>query len=304
MAGIEDLARKLSNWDRWGPDDQAGTVNHITPAKVAAAAGLVRRGHIEQLGIPLGHDGPQITGSTRFNPLHFMTALHDHDVRPDGSAIADDVLMLPLQAGTQWDALAHYSHQGRLYGGRPASLVTTRGAQTVAIAAVSGQIMTRGVLVDLPRHFGVDTLEPGRPVGVADLEAALAETGTEVGAGDALLVRTGFLEHCRRRGWTGYKGDSPGLDIDTLSWLHQRQIAAVATDTCFVEVRPSTVPGVRAPFHLVGIVYMGLLLGEIFDLESLAENCHRAGSHEFLLVAPPLPVTGGIGSPINPYAVS
>ncbi len=302
-AVIDDLIREVSNWGRWGPDDQAGTVNHITPAKVAEAAALVRDGHIEQLGIPLGRGGPQITGSIRFNPLHFMTALHDYDVRPDGSAIADDVLTLPLQAGTQWDALAHYSHRGRLYGDRPASLVTPGGAQAGAISEVSGRIMTRGVLVDLPRHFGVASLEPGRAVGVADLEAALAATGTEIGPGDALLVRTGFLEHCRARGWTGYKSASPGLDVHTLPWIHRHRIAAVATDTTFAEVRPSTVPGVTAPFHLVGIVHMGLLIGEVFDLEGLAAACHRAGRHAFLLAAPPLAVTGGVGSPINPYAV-
>lgn len=297
------LIARVGNWGRWGADDEAGTLNLIDAQKVASAAGLVKQGRIVELGIALDSDGPQITGTIRFNPLHYMTALHEFDTRSDGTAYADDVLVFPLQAGTQWDALAHYSHLGRMYNDRPASLVTTRGAQTNSIASVSSRVMTRGVLVDIPRYFGVETLEPGYSISIADLEGALAATRVDVGPGDALLVRTGFLAHCRSRGWVGFKDDSPGLGADTIEWIHDRQIAAVATDTSFVEVRPSTVPGMRAPFHVAGLVYMGLLLGEVFDLEELARDCADDGVHEFLLVAPPLAVTGAVGSPINPYAV-
>ena len=300
---IEELAARVGNWARWGAGDEAGTVNFITADKVAASARLARHGRVHALGISLGPEGPQITGSIRFNPLHFMTALHDHDRRPDGTGIADDVLMLPLQAGTQWDALAHVSHNGLLYGGRPASRVTTRGAQVNAISSVSARIVTRGVLLDIARHFGLDSLEPGYSISVADLESAEAAAGVRLGEGDALLVRTGFLDRCRRDRWAGFKGDSPGLGIDTIEWIHDRRAAAVASDTAFVEVRPSTVPGVRSPFHLLGIVYMGLLVGEIFDLEELGRDCHEDGVHEFLFAAPPLAVTGAVGSPVNPYAV-
>lgn len=302
-ADIEEVAARVVNWQRWGPDDEAGTVNYITEDKTAAAARLVRHGRVVALGIPLGQDGPQINGGIRFNPLHFMTALHSHDLRPDGSGFADDVLTLPLQAATQWDALAHVSYNGRMYGGRPASRVTTRGAEVNAISSVSARIATRGVLLDMARHLGLDSLEPGQAIGVADLESAEAAAGVRVGEGDALLVRTGFLERCRKDRWAGFEGASPGLDVETIEWLHDRRVAAVAADTCFVEVRPSTVPGMRGPFHVLGIVYMGLLVGEIFDLEELGRDCHEDGVHEFLFVAPPLAVSGGVGSPVNPYAV-
>jgi kynurenine formamidase len=116
-------------------------------------------------------------------------------------------------------------------------------------------------------------------------------------------VRTGHLGACRERGWAGFSGPSPGLGIDTLAWIHESEIAAVASDTSFVEVRPSTVAGIRAPFHVVAIVYLGLLLGEMFDLDGLGAACARLRRWEFLFVAPPLRVTGAVGSPINPYAI-
>jgi kynurenine formamidase len=224
-------------------------------------------------------------------------------VRPDGSAIADDVVLLPLQAGTQWDSLAHVSFEGRLYGGRPASEVSLQGAGPTSIDRVSARFASRGVLVDLPRHLGVDALEPEHAIGARELDDALAATGTSLGSGDVLLVRTGYLAACRARDWEGLHDTSPGLGLDTLEWIHERQLAAVASDTVSVEVRPSRVPGFVVPFHVVALVYMGLMLGELFDLEALAADCAGDGVHEFLFVAPPLRVTGAVGSPVNPYAV-
>jgi kynurenine formamidase len=303
VAELQALADRLCNWHRWGDDDQAGTLNLITPEVVVAAAASVRYGRVVPLGIPLDEFGPQIDSRLRFNPRHRMTALPTEFVRPDGTGVSDDVIEMPLQAGTQWDALAHMAWQGQLYGGRPASLVTDDGARTNAITAAADRVLTRGVLVDMVRHLGLNPLPPGRPVSRAEVVAALAETGTRVRPGDALLIRTGHLSACRSRGWAGFDGPSPGLDVDTLEWLHDEGIAAVAADTAFVEVRPSTVIGVRGPFHVVGLVYMGLLVGEVFDLDGLAAACAELHSWDFLLAAPPLPVTGAVGSPINPYAV-
>jgi kynurenine formamidase len=300
---FSDLASRLCNWGRWGPDDELGTVNYITAAKVAAAGALVRRGQVFALGIPLAGGGPQQGRSGRFDPIHVMTALPADHMVPDGTGTSDDVLLLPTQAGTQWDGLAHKSHRGLLYGGRPHDLVASGGAAVNSIQAVSGRIVTRGVLVDMPRFRDVAALAPGDEITASDLADALRYQGTDAGAGDIMLVRTGHLERCRAQRWQGYYDAAPGLGLDTLEWIHGRRLAGVAADTGAVEVRPSRVAGVKSPFHVIGLVYMGLLIGEIFDLEDLSAACQEEGVYDFLLVGAPLPIAGGVASPVNPYAV-
>jgi kynurenine formamidase len=300
---VDDLGPRLCNWDKWGSEDELGTLNFITERKVLEGAGAVRKGVIIELGVPLDRDGPQKASPRRFNPLHFMTALPSDTVRPDGCGIADDVLVLPLQAGTQWDALSHFSYNGTIYGGRSVSRVTSGGAQANSIRAISARVATRGVLVDVARHRGVDWLEPGYAITASDLSSTLDQEGVKAGEGDIILVRTGFLAHSRNRGWEGYSDHAPGLGLDTLEWIHERRLAGVATDTVALEVKPSQIQGFRSPFHAVGLVYMGLLLGEMFDLDRLANACAKDGAYDFFFVAAPLPVTGAVGSPINPYAI-
>jgi kynurenine formamidase len=233
-----------------------------------------------------------------------MTALPRDDTREGGGGIADDVLVVPLQAGTQWDSLAHVSYRGRLYNDRDAdTTVTVHGASANSIRAISGRIVTRGVLLDLPRYFEIESLEPGYPISVQDLEGALAVAGTDVGSGDVLLVRTGYMARCRPQSWDGYRDTTPGLGIETAEWIFDRRLAAVATDTVAVEVKPSQLSGIFVPFHIVAITHMGLLLGEVFDLEVLSEQCAQDSVYEFLFVAAPLPITAAVGSPVNPYAV-
>src|SRR5262249_5010712 len=156
------------------------------------------------------------------------------------------------------------------------------------IRAVSGRVVTRGVLADLPRWRGVEALEPGTEITAADLTAVLAAQGCAVGEGDILLVRTGHLQRCRREGWRGYYDDAPGLGVDTLDWIHSRRLAGVAGDTGALEVRPSREPGLQSPFHVIALVYMGLLVGEVFDLEALAAACAVDRVYEFMLVGAPL----------------
>lgn len=300
---VRDLCNRVCNWDTWGSDDQAGTVNYITTDKTAAAATLVKSGRIHDLAIPLDRHGPAVGSPRRFNPLHFMSVLPDEDERAGNVGIADDVLVLPLQCGTQWDALAHVSHEGRIYGGRPTSLVTSAGAMVNDIRNVSARLATRGVLVDVALGRGVTSLEPGESIEASELDANLAATDSTVGEGDVLLIRTGYMHRCRADGWAGYSGDAPGLGMTTLEWLHDHRVAAVATDTYAVEAKPYQVAGLASPFHVVAIVYMGLLLGEIFDLDALAADCAADGRYEFFFVGAALPVTGAVGSPVSPYAI-
>lgn len=297
------LGRRLCNWTTWGADDQHGTVNHITAEVTAAAAALVRRGTIHALSVPIDRNGPVTTSPRRFNPHHFMIVLPTEQLRDGGVGTSDDVVVMPLQSGTQWDALAHFSYDGQLYGGRPATLVSSAGAAVNDVCNIADRLATRGVLADVARFRGVASLDAGEAIEVEEIEATLASHGVDVSDGCALLVRTGYLAHCRAQGWSGYGDAAPGLAMSTLEWLHDRRIAAVATDTYAVEVKPYQAERFASPFHVVGLVFMGLLLGEIFDLDHLAEDCAMDGIYEFLFVAPGLPVTGAVGTPVNPYAI-
>lgn len=301
---IDDLIARVSNWGRWGDDDQFGTLNYITPEAVAAAAALVTTGLVIPTGVPLDKvSGPQRTAPRRYNPIHFMDELPVDMRLPGEVGVADDVVLLPLQATSQWDSLAHVSYRGRIYGDHPETMVTSHGALTNSIDKVAGRIAGRGILVDFPDELGIDHLDEGYAITADDLDRNLAARGITPRSGDLLLVRTGFMRHCRARGWEGYHTDAPGMGLSTIEWLHEHETAAICTDTASLEVKPFDAEGIGVPFHAVAIVHMGLLLGEIFDFEELSAACRADGRYEFLFVAPALPVTAGVGSPVNGYAL-
>lgn len=306
MDQVRALGKELSNWGRWGAGDERGTLNFITPDCVMRAAGLVRRGKLFSLGLSLGADGPQIGQGGRVNPLHLMTAVDQRlpGEYPDGFRYADDVLVLPLQCATQWDSLAHVHYDGWLYNGFPAATTTPAGAARNGIDKVGPGIAARGVLLDLARAAGVARLAPGTAIQPADLDAAARAQGVRVERGDVLLIRTGHLSVFTRDGnRLGYMRMMPGLGIACAAWLHAHQIAAIASDTSSVEVIPFEDPNSPLPLHLVCLRDMGLTLGEMFDLESLADDCAADGVWEFFFTAAPLRITGGVGSPINPLAI-
>ena len=313
---VRDLAERCSNWGRWGADDQLGTLNHIRESDVVAASGLVRSGRVFSLAIPVDENGPQSGGFGRFNPIHLM--IRDGNAAATGTVVrdfyggrdryirgTDDLLILPLQSGTQWDALAHIVFDGHIYNGYDATDVGSKGAIRNDIAQTRDRIVGRGVLLDIPRSKGVPWLEPGEPIHAADLEACARAQGVEIGRGDIVLIRTGQMAQVRDAGaWGAYAGgDAPGLALDAAPWIFDRELAAIATDTWGAEVLPNETPDVFQPMHIILIVHMGLLVGEIFDLEALAADCAADGRYEFLFAAPPLPITGGVGSPVNPLAI-
>jgi kynurenine formamidase len=295
----------VSNWGRWGTDDERGTVNFITPEVVRRAAACVRRGEIFSLGLSFGAEGPQIGQGGRVNPVHLMSATAGA-IGPDsdGFRYADDFIIMPLQCATQWDSLAHVHYGGQLYNGFPAATITPAGAARNAIDKMGAGIVSRGVLLDLARAAGVDRLPPGRVITPDDLEASERQQGVRAGSGDVLLIRTGHLAVFKADGdRVGYMRQMPGLGMGCVEWLHTREVAAVATDTNAVEVIPFEDPATPLPVHLLCIRDMGLTLGEMFDLDGLAMDCARDGVWEFFFSAPPLKVTGGVGSPLNPLAV-
>jgi len=312
----EDVLRKLAlqvrNWGKWGSTDEIGTLNYITREKIAAAARLVTAGTVFALGIPLGRQGPQSGTRARFNPIHTM--FRDGGDQPkDAAGVAemqgyggsDDWIVMPLQCVTQWDSLAHVFDSGKMWNGYDAALVTSGGAAKNSIDKTKDKIVGRGVLLDVARHKGVPALPAGYAITVADLEATEAAQKVRVESGDILMVRTGFMSTYLARGsWSHFDLDeSPGVSVHVAPWLHARQVAAIASDNYAVEVRPSELPPFRSPFHICAIPNMGLTLGEIFFLDELAADCAADGRYAFLLVAPPLPVTNGVGTPINPYAM-
>jgi kynurenine formamidase len=309
---LRKLAQQVRNWGRWGAEDEIGTLNYITREAIAGACRLVTSGRVFALGIPLQRQGPQSGTRQRFNPIHTM--FRDGGDQPrspsevtemQGYGGSDDWIVMPLQCVTQWDSLAHVFYEGKMYNGRDATLVTSSGAAKNSIDKTKDKIVGRGVLLDVPRHKGVRALAPGYAITIDDLEATAAAQKVQVERGDILLIRTGHMSRYLDKGdWRHFDLDeSPGVSVHAAPWMHARQIAAVASDNYAVEVRPSELPPFRSPFHICAIPNMGLTLGEIFFLEELAADCAADGRYAFLLVAPPLPVTGAVGTPINPYAL-
>jgi hypothetical protein len=286
-SAVASAAKRCSNWGRWGADDVLGTLNFLNEAKRREGAALVRRGATFSLSQRFDADGPQKGWRRRTNPVHTMldTGLDAERGQgfPHGLGGADDAIFMPLQASTQWDGLGHIFDHGTAYNGRRAGdVVTSEGDRLTGIETVASLIAGRGVLLD---------------------------TSAAVGSGDLVLIRTGRLSRARHdvahgRGWGDYAGGaSPGLSFTTVDWLHRTEIAGVATDTWGFEVRPNEFDHAFQPLHQVVIPHNGLFIGEMWDLDALAEDCMADGVWDFFLTAAPLPVTGAVGAPVNPIAV-
>jgi kynurenine formamidase len=310
---ISEAALRYRNWDRWGPEDVLGTVNFIDDAKRRQAAGLVRRGVSISLSQSFDTDGPQRGWRRRTNPVHTMTdtgtdAAAEKQGFPHGLGGADDVIFMPLQCSTQWDGLGHIFDHGMAWNGRRAQdVVTSDGDLVTGIEHLASPVVSRGVLLDVGRVVGSEgELPDGFAITEQHLENTIAAQGatSTVRRGDIVLVRTGRLTRARREGWQDYAGGpAPGLSFTTADWLHRTEIAALATDTWGFEVRPNEFENAFQPLHQVAIPNMGLLIGEMWDLDELGEDCASDGVYEFLLAAPPLKITGAVGSPVNPVAV-
>lgn len=310
---INAAAERNRNWGRWGTDDVRGTMNYLTDDLRAAAARLVRRGTSFSLSQSFDMDGPQKGWRRRTNPVHTMLdtgtdAAAGIQGFPHGLGGADDVVSMPLQCSTQWDGLGHIFDHGMAWNGRPAQeVVTSLGDQVTGIETVANGIVGRGVLLDVGRHLSDDgELADGFAITTEHILSTIAAQGSSsaVQRGDLVLVRTGQLARARRLGWGDYAGGAaPGLSFTTANWLHDSEIAAIATDTWGFEVRPNEFDVAFQPLHQVAIPNIGLFLGEMWDLDALAADCADDGVYEFFLTASPIPVTGAVGAPVNPIAV-
>ncbi len=304
--------RQLSNWGRWGKDDQRGTANFITRQVVADAAREAREGKVFSLAIPFDHGGPVHPARTPY--LHFFAMVNAPGdawgIGPKTPVVwNEDIVTMPLQIATQWDGLAHLGYDGMFYNGVPIDQLTAhRGAARNAISALSETLITRGVLLDLVKYKGADAqghLAPRYAISCADLDGCLAAQKVTPRSGDALLVRTGWVPQWFKR---PEQRDSfwracPGLSYRTVEWIYDHEISCVAVDNVTAEVVPSELRDEATPFHRIAIRDLGLTIGEIFNFEALAADCRLDGRYTCFFVAPPLPFAGGVGSPINPVAM-
>ncbi len=294
-----------NNWGRWGAFDQRGTANLLTAERVRRAAALVRTGEVIALGLPIGR-GFDLQGSRPQVQHLFLRTAGDHllgDPGPADVQSADDLVVLPLQASTQLDGHAHVADGDVLYNGFWAGLVTARsGARRLGIHHQGPGIVGRGVLLDVASVHGIDPFETA--IDAAMLTSTATAHGVQVGAGDILLVRTGYLGR-----WLAVPGErrrqrQSGLTGDTVDWLAEADVAMVAADNRTVEVVPDPAGGRGAlPFHIAALRDLGLLIGELFDLDALAQACADDGRYEFLFTAAPLPLVNAVGSPLNPLAL-
>ncbi len=321
-SAFTDLARRVSNWGRWGADDQLGTLNFIDAAARLRGVAAVHDGNAFPLGLPMSEsEGIQmgfIEG--RVNPTRSMICVNN-PLSPDPEWIAssEDVVTFAMQCATHWDGLAHVSYGagpdgGKLYNGYPASSVTEAGTTKLGIHLI-GSLVSRGLLLDVARAKGLEVLDGGYPITPDDLDAACELGKLTVEPGDVLLVRTGQAAHLALPGRPGLAGappkrdliaytwPTPGLTLATTEWFHAKDVAAVATDTMVLEVYPCEDKNLYLPVHLIHLVEMGMTQGQNWFLDELADACAADGRYEFLLDATPLPFTNGLGSPVNPVAL-
>jgi kynurenine formamidase len=295
------------NWGRWGAEDERGTLNLIDPKGVAAAAHEIRTGRAYALGLPIQREGAPIFDYRGAPQRLTLTSQTDNafDDFPGGKEVGanEDVLVIASHSITHMDALCHVQHKGQFYNGFSANTFRSlTGAERCGIEKL-GAFALRAVLVDLPRHKGVDFLEPGYTVTRADLEECVEAQGVEVRPGDALLVRTGHLDNFRNETSAGREVSfaQAGLGLDAVSFVRDHDIAAVGADNSAIEVIPFD--DVFLSVHIALLVELGVPLMEHLWLTDLANGMADAGTHACLLTVTPLPVTGATGSPINPVAI-
>ena len=295
-ATVERWMTELSNWGRWGDDDELGALNLITREKRQHALALATAGvsvslshnylteRAEDATSPIGREilGPDQPGPFRSDRYTF--AYHGY-------------------AHSHMDSLCHMMHNGRMYNGfiRDDD-VTAAGCAKLAIINFKQGIVTRGILMDIARLKGVDYLEPGTPIYVEDLEAWERQAGVRVESGDIVFVRNGRWARRAERGAWATGRESAGLHASVAPWLRERGVAMLGGDGTN-DALPSGVEGVTQPIHQLTIVAMGIPLFDNLDLEAVAAEAARQNRWEFLLVAAPLAMDGGTGSPLNPLAI-
>ncbi|MGK2925340.1 MAG: cyclase family protein [Lysobacterales bacterium] len=292
---LDALFEEVNNAGRWGPDDERGTLNFITPAKRVAAAALVRNGR----ALSLGRDLDTVQSANNPAPVRHTMCYQSH--YPIGCV---DAVVLDMHgfAITHLDAVAHCYRGDDVYNGRKAAAVAQAGGLTFADIHVQKEGMfTRGVLLNIAAVRGVEWMRPDDGVYATDLLAAEERQGIRVESGDCIFVYTGLQ---RREAVEGPEnlGQRVGIMPDALRWMHQREIAVYSGDCVDAFPNPYSVR-YCIYFHAISLASMGLILLDIPALEPLVEVCEELGRSDFLLTMAPLRLKGGTGCPVNPIAI-
>jgi kynurenine formamidase len=294
------LFETLCRWGRWGPDDERGALHFLTPARVIAAAGLVQDGVSVTLSLPVN------TIATADNPKpadHHMTAVGNVAGSPPVHFLKDYIGSDYHNDGhTHIDALCHVGYEGRLYNARSVDAVTPDGAGVNSIEVLTDGLVGRGVLLDIPRVRDRPWLEPGEHVFPEDLERAEHEQGVTVGEGDILLVRTGHARRLAELGSWNTADTKAGLHPTAMRFVAERGVAVLGSDGNN-DTAPSSTEGVDFPIHVLAVNALGIHLLDYLQLEPVQSKCEAVGRWEFMLVAAPLRIVDGTGSPLNPIAI-
>ena len=289
------MSNRRTNWGRWGGSDERGMLNELTQDRVMAALRMVDSGKVYSLGAPVGRDGP--VHASRNTSWHIMSVINNNP-EPGGEGGADDILVTQCHASTHIDALCHAWAESQLYNGHPASEVTPAGAQKCGVQNIEW-VVTRGVMLDIPGLKGVDRVDGKYAVTPQDLDDAAYRQKSEIRSGDAVLVRTGWYKTFAE-GKADLGGDYPGVSRTVCDWLYDHDVVALGADNVAVEIYPPEPESNGGlPVHQTMLRDLGGYLVEFLNLEELAKD----KVYEFLFVAAPLRISGGVGSPINPLAI-
>ena len=306
-ARMREIFEAVKSWGRWGKADERGALNLITPEKRRAAAGLVRTGEV----VSLARELPVQPSPENPNPALHMMVVGGDSCGPESHGVAGLETTMDFvgvafhgMAVSHIDALCHVAVNGQMYNGFPVTDVKSTGAQRNSIQAAKDGIVSRGVLLDLPRLRGVPWLELGDTISPQELDAAERAQSVRVERGDVLLIATGRDARKAKLGpWSAQHDGVAGLHAECVPWLRQRDIAVLGCDGISDALPGLGIPSWPIPVHQCALVAMGVHLLDNLRLDTLMETCARERRWEFLLSVAPLRVERGTGSPVNPLAV-
>ena len=295
-AKVASLIEKLSNWGRWGVDDQLGTLNLITPKVRIEAAKQVKEG----ISVSMAHNADKKLSIYNASPYsHNMTSTGES---PDAQWAGDQIcIAYHGYAHTHIDALCHLFHKGKIYNGVSQTVVTRSGAKKMSIIGLKQGIFTRGILLDLPVMKGVEWLKPGYAVTVKDLEAFEKWANVRIRKGDAVFLRTGRWARENVKGPWNIGSNSAGFHYSCMEWFAKRDIGFIGSDVAS-DILPSGVEGFTHPVHAIALHALGMNVFDCCDFLEISHMCQKLKRYSFLLTANPLPVDGATGSPLNPVA--
>src|SRR5882672_4346425 len=290
-AEFDTMFQQIKNWGRWGPDDQLGSVNLITGAKRKQALALARTGETVSLAHTL------LTEKADDNSSPF-----EHTMLR-GNNMDRYAIQYHGYAHSHIDALCHILYKEQTYNGYArADVNTDKGCTKLGIDNLKNGIVTRGILIDIPRLRNLPYLEPGTAIYVEDLEAWEKKAAVKIAAGDAIFLRTGRWARREKLGPWNVGQSAAGLHASVAPWIKARGVAFLGSDAA-EDVTPSMVEGIALPIHTLMITGLGMNLLDNQDLEALGDASAKFNRWEFMLTIAPVPVTGGTGFPLNAIAM-